>query len=635
MPKYQPLFLGQFKPEGSLKQLILKELQAGFIGSLDELVPNLLVEDDIYSQDRRNPGQLSPDLGILLAAEAAPEPQHMWWNSESSSNWLDGLFRCALLTEEKNALQKAEKIIAQRLESQDLDGYMGIYQKDSRFPQGVENGELWALSSLLRVLIAYYEANTSSSLLDKIQQAANCLMNSCPINNARPFSAQDAKPEENCSGLSHGLTLTDAFYRLYGLTQDKKYLDYCLFLYESYSEEPSPQLEPDIRECNLLLNSKSFCGHGVHTYEHLRALTVYASHKPEKGMPILKAYLEKLTDYLLPSGAPSGDEMIRHRPAHSSYSGYEYCSIQELFDAYRLLLQESGDLGWADKMEWLFHNAAMGARHPKHSAVAYLKNDNSYAMTGREACPEAELSSPVPQTRYKYSPVHQDVAVCCVPNAGRILAYYPQYSWFSDERGLYKLLYGAGILRTQWGTSQVSIEESSHYPLGNRIDIRISVSEPVQFCIAFRRPAWWHTLKVTGAPYREENQLLIFEQLWSGETIISLDFKQEVKRHQDHQKQQYFSWGALLLALPIAAKEVLGREYAAGFVDRYYYPLSEDYNHLHLSPKSALPKVEILPDGLRMKLEMIDLRTGQSSQQTLQPIAETLLRKVTFSGYTD
>ena len=38
------------------------------------------------------------------------------------------------------------------------------------------------------------------------------------------------------------------------------------------------------------------------------------------------------------------------------------------------------------------------------------------------------------QTRYKYSPAHQDVAVCCNPNAGRISPYFVQNSWMKKYR---------------------------------------------------------------------------------------------------------------------------------------------------------------------------------------------------------
>ncbi len=46
------------------------------------------------------------------------------------------------------------------------------------------------------------------------------------------------------------------------------------------------------------------------------------------------------------------------------------------------------------------------------------------------------------QTRYKYSPVHQDAAVCCVPNAGRITPYYVTSMWMKHEEGSVATLLG-------------------------------------------------------------------------------------------------------------------------------------------------------------------------------------------------
>ncbi len=74
----------------------------------------------------------------------------------------------------------------------------------------------------------------------------------------------------------------------------------------------------------------------------------------------------------------------------------------------------------ADKIEWLLFNAGRGSHHPEESAIAYLKSDNSYSMKSVFQVPQPHCFCEK-QTRYKYSPVHQDVAICCVPNAGRIM----------------------------------------------------------------------------------------------------------------------------------------------------------------------------------------------------------------------
>ncbi len=94
-------------------------------------------------------------------------------------------------------------------------------------------------------------------------------------------------------------------------------------------------------------------------------------------------------------------------------------------------MEATGDVSLGDRMESLVFNVAMGARDPLEGGVAYLKTDNSRSMTGVEGFRPS--TGEAPQTRYMYSPVHREAAVCCVPNAGRVLPTYARYAWMRGE----------------------------------------------------------------------------------------------------------------------------------------------------------------------------------------------------------
>ena len=209
-------------------------------------------------------------------------------------------------------------------------------------------------------------------------------------------------------------------------TKDKKYWDYALFLYEDFSA--SYQSEGDAQLKNILNPAYKLGSHGVHTFEHLRPLVVaaYASNDPALSMA-LDIYSRRLEKAITATGGAIGDEWIAGRDADATHTGYEYCSLHELLDSYTVLYQKSGKTALAEDIENLFYNAAQGARNPDQSSIAYLKTDNSFEMLGTK---NGEIEPDRKQTRYKYSPVHQEVAVCCSPNAGRISPYFLQGSWF-------------------------------------------------------------------------------------------------------------------------------------------------------------------------------------------------------------
>jgi DUF1680 family protein len=185
-------------------------------------------------------------------------------------------------------------------------------------------------------------------------------------------------------------------------------------------------LNEDAQYSKLVNDTLMLNGHGVHTYEHLRSLAAayYASGNPELKHA-LDHFLEKIDMETTASGAGVGDEWIGSRKADATKRGYEYCSIHELMHSYIELFIKSGDKTFMDKAEKIFLNPAQGARHPNESCIAYLKSDNSFYMTGGLNGDSTDKN----QTRYTYSPVHQEAAVCCVPNAGRIAPYYVQNMW--------------------------------------------------------------------------------------------------------------------------------------------------------------------------------------------------------------
>jgi len=61
------------------------------------------------------------------------------------------------------------------------------------------------------------------------------------------------------------------------------------------------------------------------------------------------------------------------------------------------------------------------------------------------------------------------VAVCCVPNAGRITPYYVQNMWMKDDQGIIAALLGPSEVETEVRGKQVRIEEQTAYPYDNTI----------------------------------------------------------------------------------------------------------------------------------------------------------------------
>ena len=81
----EALPVGTIRPAGWMLEQMQNDLQHGFVGRLDRLAPDLILEDDIYGRDRLTKLVERKDVGTHTTG-ADWEVQFLWWNSETQSN---------------------------------------------------------------------------------------------------------------------------------------------------------------------------------------------------------------------------------------------------------------------------------------------------------------------------------------------------------------------------------------------------------------------------------------------------------------------------------------------------------------------------------------------------------------------
>ncbi len=341
--KFSSLPVGSVLPEGWLKTQMRADIN-GFVGNLDKAVPGLF-NDSIYIK-RLHKNSIQKDLGNLKDDNEQGTEQYKWWNSETQSNWWDGYIRNVLLLNDTAQIHKLKEYVDKILSTQDADGYLGIYDPELRYKFISENGELWAKTTLCRGLLAYYEYSKDQRVMTALIKTVDNVMNNYPIYKSNPFEAGT----DFSGGVAHGLTFTDICDRMFKLTGNEIYRKYALFLYENYSSNITS--EKDV-QLNSILNSNYLLqSHGVHTYEHIRPLILAAySTNNDTLKTALSTYLKRIQEVITISGGPIGDEWIQGKISDETFTGYEYCSIQELTDSYSILLQKTGDNSIADKIE--------------------------------------------------------------------------------------------------------------------------------------------------------------------------------------------------------------------------------------------------------------------------------------------
>lgn len=622
----EPLPFGSIRPAGWMAEQMHNDVQHGFVGRLDQLVPEQVVEDDIYGRDRLTKLVTGKDVGTHTTG-AEWEVQFLWWNSETQSNWWDGYLRNVLLTGDAAEVERRlGAYVANKLSTADADGYIGIYAPDLRYQHTTENGELWAQASLFRALLAYYEATGDTAVLEAVRKAIAVTMEALPAGKSEPFKVTDA-----FAGVGHGLMIVDVLDTLARLTGDDAYLDYAVFLFEDYNRHQLP--EADIQLRNLANPEYRFQGHGVHTYEHLRALVIAAYHTGRDDyMTALDQYLEKLDHVLTAAGGPIGDEFIIGRHAHPSSTGYEYCSLQELLHSYSLLLEKTGDAKWADRIEWLLYNAGQGARHPNGRSIAYVKTDNAFHALGH-----VDMDAPQNEERVKYSPAHRDVAICCVPNAGRIYPYFVHTMYHRTPRGLSINLFGASEVTQRLDDAPVRLRQVTDYPFGNRVRVEVESPSSVSFELRIRVPGWATSVDVEGVAAVRDGDWIVVNVAVEDTLHFDLHFGRAVSVEEHHSGTFAVSHGPLLYALPIDHEEIEGTSYGQpGFHDIFAKPVAPVSTDWRIATGETFELVageDRLPgpfDGHVLRGRLYNDSTGRLEHVELVPMGGTVLRQVSF-----
>lgn len=541
--RFRFLPLGEVEPRGWLLDQIRTDATTGYGPVLDKLT------------DRIDPAVFDSRARTELAK---PKIGGDWWNGETTGNWFDGLVRAAYLSGDPAARTRADALAAQFLKMQEEDGYLGIYPKARRFESPVvsQNGELWTQACLFRGLLAYAELSGRADVTGAVARAAKLMISK--YGPGRPYWGKKVPR----GGPTHNIMFADVCEWLWRATGDRDCADFPRFLYDTYSECPDA-FETGIQMRNLSDPALPFTGHGAHVMEHLRVpLFVAHAFGDPKVLAAAENIFPKTDRHLAAGGACIGDEDVLGRPGGPDI-GCEYCTMLELLHSLQSGIQKTGRAGLGDRIEVLAFNAAQGARLRDGRAIQYLTRDNQH---------EASIAAGK-GARFKLSPTHEDVAVCCPVTALKFFPYLVAGLWMkeADGSGLVAVAYAPSAVRTQLGGAAVTVETDTLYPFDDEVRMTVRAEAPARFSLRLRAPVWpgAMTVDAPGAEVRAEDGWRVVTKEWRTGDSVTLRFAPEIARKTPATGGgAYWQRGPLVYVLPIAPQRTKTKEYpVAGFAD--------------------------------------------------------------------
>jgi hypothetical protein len=613
-PAFEALPFGEVKPEGWIKQQMLRDLRQGFAGCLGQLCHE--ASSDIFVSNRNS----------LATQNTANKTGINWWNGETEGNWRAGFMMMAYLSEDPATMREADEYVAHILASQDADGYLGIFAPDSRYQHP---GELWTQACLFRGLVAYAQLAGRPDVLHAVRRAVDLTVKVYG-SRQRPLPLVE----------SHDLMIVDVLEALCAIEDNPRYRKFAAWYYDEWSRRES---ERDAALPSLLDVNRPFFDHGVHTYENVRVPLWLASvtGRTDLRRATENAFL-KIARYSEVSGSAVSQEMIANRPPDPSLSEYEYCATKELQFTFTSALQKTGRAAFGDRVETIWFNAAQGARLPDGSAISYLTSDN------RPWCDERDTTGSKPEKRNKFSPTHEDVAVCCNPNATQVAALFVRAMWMRHPRGgLLAALYGPCRVRTQVDGVAVALEEQTLYPFENTVRITVHPEREHRFPLYFRNPQWSRATRVlcAGAAVERHGDYWRVTRRWRSGDTVRLEFTPEVREIPSENGESALHYGALLFAQPLPSSKRTLRHYPLPhFEDSIYDPGKSTEGGLGFSAAEPLSNFAPAPgdpgaDPSRpfdaplvvLRGPMVAQGASQPQPVTLVPLGNaSLLRRLTF-----
>jgi len=400
---------------------------------------------------------------------------------------IDAMARFCAYSQNKKLIARKKKVVNALLDSQEPDGYIGMFKKDAR------TTSLWdvhELAYLVLGLTADYEFCNEKRSLDAAQKLAGYLIGE--LSAGKEVGPDDLNPNMGTTGFD------EAFLYLSEQTGDDRYRR---FLVEQRNL-------PGWRFPITLGRWGKVDGHAYAYMAECLAQVRLSEYLDDPG---LWHETDKVFDFLLNRDGlvitgTCGDHECWHDTQSGTTNLGETCATAYLIRLCAEALQKTGDLKYGDIMERSIFNSLFGAQSPDGRRLRYY--------TPFEA-PRAYFDGDT---------------YCCPCNYRRIVAELPTMIYYGRDDGVYVNLYAPSRATVSFDSGRTLVlRQDTDYPNSGKIEFAIEKSDGEPFVLYLRRPEWapGATLRINGEPVEPELPapgLLALHRSWKAGDTLQVEF---------------------------------------------------------------------------------------------------------------
>jgi hypothetical protein len=430
------------------------------------------------------------DVGQFVEMLERKNYRDWFWLGEQPGKWLEAAVHASASCGNAALADKARRVAGRMLAAQEDGGYLGVTDpaiRTRRHPmRGMDPYELYfTLHALLSFADQWEDAPA--------RQAAMRLGDFF-LAKVKPDAAEFwplPKPitiagHEVHYGLE-GTLLLDPMMRLYEVTGERRYLDWCRWVMgnidkwtvvETFSNLGKvaagtmqlQEIQPKVHAHTLNMNMLGF----LRLYE--------TTGDTELLRRVLGAWRSVMDNQRYITGGVSVGES--YREPHLLYNtgqGVETCSSMSWLLLNQHLLELTGNLEHADAMEILIWNHLLAAQTWDADGYRYFCPLNGWKPAGYYTGPN-----------------------CCSSSGPRIMAFLPGFFYGASADSLFVNQYVPSRVSLRMSGHSIGLRVSGDYPTGPDVVVEIaSLESPQTFALNLRIPAWCANpaLRVNGTPH--------------------------------------------------------------------------------------------------------------------------------------
>lgn len=523
--KYIELPLGAIKPGGWLSDQ-LTIMKNGSTGHLDETY-RLLKNDNDWLGGKTD-------------------------SYEQTPYWLDGALPLAYLLDDKPLKDKVLKYVNWTIENQRESGYFGPVtkyerEKGSKVEKGIQGDDWWPRMVMLKVLQQYFTATNDQRIIPFMSKYFHYQflnLSDCPLQQWSEWS--QARGEENIM----------LAYWLYNITKEKFLLDLSDIIYkQTFAWTDWFESRDWVINAAAQQNDNNWMHrHAVNLGMGLKAPVIY--YQSQKDPRYLAALKRGFSDLMLLHGLPmgifSGDENLH---GNAPTQGIELCAIVETMFSLEQAIAVTGDNYYMDALERMTFNALPAQTTDDYNAKQYFQMANQIQVS------RGVYDFELPFDRGMNNVFGAESGfTCCLANMHQGWTKFTTHLWYATpDNGLAALIYSPCKVTAKVGDgTQVTVNEETDYPFGNRINFTISLAQNTTFPLELRIPKWCNeaTILLNGTRFStvKGDQITRIVREWKNNDKLTLELPMPVTTSNWGKNSRAIERGPLVYALKVGER---------------------------------------------------------------------------------